>query len=93
MDRFIVAAGEASFAGLIAIFAIAIISAVAGWGGGCITRAVAVVLAMAVAQGARAQWEISYIYCYGSAGVGAWLLLVISRYADKRRHPACGHGG
>lgn len=90
MDSFIAAAGESSFAGLLVVFALAVIAPITGWSQGGVTRALAVVLAIAVAQGSRAQWDIPATYAYGVAGAGAWLLSTIAAYASKKQAASAG---
>lgn len=85
MESFIAAAGEASFAGLIAVFLLATIAPLAGWKQGSVKRALAVVLAIAVAQGVRAQWDLPAIHVYACAAAGAWLLAAVAAFADKQR--------
>jgi hypothetical protein len=88
MESFFAAAGEPSFLGLIVVFSIAVVASIAGWSRRIVTRWLAIVLAISVAQGVRAQWDISAIYSYVAAGLVCALLWAIADYAHKRQVPS-----
>jgi len=90
MDSFIAAAGRVQLCGLARCFCARRHYTITGWSQGGVTRALAVVLAIAVAQGSRAQWDIPAIYAYGVAGAGAWLLSTIAAYASKKQAASAG---
>lgn len=90
MDTFIAAAGQSSFVGLVVVFLLAVVAPFAGWSQGNVTRALAVVLAIAIAQGARAQWDLPAIYAYAGAGAVAFFLVALAGYANKKHVASAG---
>lgn len=85
MESFFSGAGGASFFGLIVVFAIAIVAPAAGWSRLSVARALGILLAVAVAEGVRAQWDVPGYYSYVVAGIVCGVLWVIADFTHKRQ--------